>query len=159
LCRAVVAVYMRAVLGFLRRRAAQAGVKAGQSGGVAIIQRFGAAPKLNVHVHALVLDGVFAEGGDGSVIFHPLPPPGDDDVAAVVSTVRHRIASLRQRRGLLDPPEGFIAPDALAEEAPVLAGITVASVVGSVALGPRAGARVRPQRPAWIHGAGASLPP
>jgi hypothetical protein len=31
----------------------------------------------------------------------------------------------------------------LAEEGPVLAGITAASVVGSVALGPRAGARVR----------------
>jgi hypothetical protein len=107
LCRAVVAVYLRAVLGFLRRRAGQAGVKAGQGGAVAIIQRFGAALKLNVHGHALVLDGVFAEGGDGSVTFHPLPPLGDDDVAAVLATVRHRIVSLLQRRGLLDGLEGF----------------------------------------------------
>jgi hypothetical protein len=35
------------------------------------------------------------------------------------------------------------AGDALAKEAPVLAGITAASVVGSIALGPRAGAQVR----------------
>jgi hypothetical protein len=131
------------VLGFLRRRAGQAGVKAGQGGAVAIIQRFGAALNLNVHVHPLVLDGVFADDGDGSVTFHPLPPPGDEDVAAVLATVRHRIVSLLQRRGLLDAPEGFVAPDALADEAPVLAGITAPSVVGSVALGPRAGARVR----------------
>jgi hypothetical protein len=94
LCCAVVVVYLRAVLGFLRRRAGQAGVKAGQGGAVAIIQRFGAALNLNVHVHALVLDGVFAQDEDGSVTFRPLPPPSDDDVAAVLAIVRHRILSL-----------------------------------------------------------------
>jgi hypothetical protein len=61
----------------------------------------------------------------------------------VLAIVRHRILSLLQRRGLLDAAEGFVAPDALADDAPVLAGITAASVVGSVALGPRAGGRVR----------------
>jgi len=143
LCRAVVAVYMRAVLGFLRRRAGEAGVRNGRSGAVAFVQRFGAALNLNVHVHALVLDGVFAENPDGAVIFDPLPPPGDADVGAVLAIVRHRILSMLQRRGLLDASDGFVASDALAEEAPVLAGISAASVVGSIALGPRTGARVR----------------
>jgi len=59
-CRRVVAVHVRTVLGFLRRRARRAGVRDGRGGAVAIIQRFGAALNLNVHVHALVLDGVFA---------------------------------------------------------------------------------------------------
>jgi len=143
LCRAVVAVYMRVVLGFLRRRAGAAGVRNGQSGAVAFVQRFGAALNLNVHVHALVLEGVFAERSDGAVIFHPVAPPGDDDVAAVLAIVRDRILSLLQRRGLLDAADGFVAPDVLAEEAPSLAGISAASVVGSIALGARAGARVR----------------
>ena len=43
LCRAVVAVYLRTVLGFLRRRARDDGVADGRSGAVAIVQRFGAA--------------------------------------------------------------------------------------------------------------------
>ena len=73
LCRAVVAVYLRAVLGFLRRRARGGGVPDGRSGAVAIVQRFGAALNLNVHVHALVLDGVFATDGGGAVRFHPAP--------------------------------------------------------------------------------------
>ena len=58
LCRAVAGVFVGAVLGSLRRRARRAGVQGGRSGAVAIIQRFGAALNLNVHVHALVVDGV-----------------------------------------------------------------------------------------------------
>jgi len=50
LCRAVSGVFVRAVLGLLRRRARQAGVAGGRGGAVAIIQRFGAALNLNVHV-------------------------------------------------------------------------------------------------------------
>ena len=38
-------------------------------GAVAIIQRFGATLNLNVHVHALVLDGVYVEDG-GILQFH-----------------------------------------------------------------------------------------
>ena len=130
LCRAVVAVYMRAVLGFLQRRAGEPGVRNGRSGAVAFVQRFGAALNLNVHVHALVIDGVFTEDPDGTVTFHPLPPPGDDEVAAVLAIVSHRIRVLLRLRGFLDAADGFGAGDALVEEAPVLAGISAASVVG-----------------------------
>ena len=55
LCRAVVGRTMRAILGFLRRRARDEGVKDGRSGAVAIVQRFGGALNLNVHIHALVM--------------------------------------------------------------------------------------------------------
>jgi len=54
LCRTVVRVYVRAVLCFLRTRARRAGLADGRSGAVAIIQRFGGALNLNVHIHALV---------------------------------------------------------------------------------------------------------
>ena len=65
LCRAVTGVAVQTVLGFLRRRARCDGVPDGRGGAVAIIQRFGGALNLNVHLHALVLDGVFAVEGSG----------------------------------------------------------------------------------------------
>ena len=46
LCRAVVGRTMRAILGFLRRRARDDGVEDGRSGAVAIVQRFGGALNL-----------------------------------------------------------------------------------------------------------------
>jgi hypothetical protein len=74
LCRAVVGVYVRAVFSFLRARARRHGVADGQSGAVVIIQRFGGALNLNVHVHALVIDGVFAQEGE-RLRFHAARPP------------------------------------------------------------------------------------
>ena len=41
LCRAVVAVYLRAVLGWPRRRAQLEDVAGGRGGAVAVLQRFG----------------------------------------------------------------------------------------------------------------------
>ena len=64
LCRAVLGVAVRAVLGFYRRRARCAGVPDGRSGAVTVIQRFGGGLQLNVHFHSLVLDGVFVEAAD-----------------------------------------------------------------------------------------------
>ncbi|MBI4262916.1 MAG: transposase zinc-binding domain-containing protein [Acidobacteria bacterium] len=88
LCRAVTGVFVRAVLGSLRRRARQQGALdgrpstraqgapsrvAGRGGAVAIIQRFGAALNLNIHVHALVLDGVYVQDGV-ALRFHACDP-------------------------------------------------------------------------------------
>jgi hypothetical protein len=80
LCRAVAAVFVRAVLGSLRRRARRNGVPGGRGGAVAIIQRFGAALNLNVHVHALVLDGVYVDDGEGGLCFHAAAPPADEEM-------------------------------------------------------------------------------
>jgi len=82
LCRAVLAVHVRAVLGFYRRRARRGGVRDGRGGTVTVIQRFGGGLQLNVHFHSLFLDGVFAEAADGTLAFHPADPPSDEDVAA-----------------------------------------------------------------------------
>ena len=122
LCRAVVAVHVRTVLGFLRHVARQAGVVDGRGGAVAIVQRFGGALNLNVHVHALVIDGVFATDGAG-VRFHPTPALTAADVADVLATVEPRVRRLLERRGLGDSDEGGGAPDGWAEDAPVLGSI------------------------------------
>jgi hypothetical protein len=47
LCRAVVAVYLRAVLGWLRQQARCRGVLEGRGGAVAVVQRFGAAHRVH----------------------------------------------------------------------------------------------------------------
>ena len=105
---------------------------------MAVIQRFGGALNLNVHVHALVLDGVFARDRTGVVVFHPTPRLTALDVAEVLAAVEPRV------KRLLDRDNDVSAPDAWAEEAPVMAGIAAASVHGTVALGRRRGARARP---------------
>ena len=143
LCRAVVAVFLRTVLGALRARARRDGVADGRSGAVAVIQRFGGALNLNVHVHAIVLDGVFARNAAGALTFHPTRRLTALDVEEVLATVEPRIKRLLDRRGLGDGDNDGSASAAWAEEAPVLAGLAAASVQGTVALGPRPGARLR----------------
>ena len=116
LCRAVVGVFMRAVRGVLRRRARERqGVANGRGGAVAIIQRFGAALNLNVHVHALVLDGVYGEDGTGGLCFHPVTPPTDDEMDELLAAVARRIDRLLARRGVVDGGEH--GPDRWSEEA------------------------------------------
>ena len=143
LCRAVVGVSVRTVLGFLRHVAHLTGVVDGRGGAIAIVQRFGGAMNLNVHVHALVIDGVFARDGP-DVRFCPAPLLTAADVADVLATIVPRVRRLLERRGLGDGEEGASPTDEWAEDAPVLAGMAGASVQGTFALGPRAGKRARP---------------
>jgi hypothetical protein len=62
-----------------RRLLGQAGLKADEadSGAVTLIQRFGSAANLNIHLHGLMLDGVYRRGADGVSEFVEVPaPPG-----------------------------------------------------------------------------------
>ena len=47
---------------------------------------------LNVHFHTLIPDGVFVLDGDGPARFVPLPPPQDEDLAAILERVVRRTA-------------------------------------------------------------------
>jgi hypothetical protein len=98
---------------------------------------------VNVHTHALVLDGVFAEDVTGTLVFHPAPPPAGEALDALLATIAGRIERLLIRRGVWTEHAGPAAGDPWAEEAPVLAGLAAASVQGRLALGPRAGGEVR----------------
>jgi hypothetical protein len=73
LARAVLAVAIRVLLGFQRQRARRAGIRAGRSGSVTVIQRFGGGLNLNVHFHTLLIDGVFFESAEGRSSSGPCP--------------------------------------------------------------------------------------
>jgi len=102
LCRAVTGVFVLVVLGSFRRRARRAGVLGGRSGAVAIIQRFGAALNLNVHVHALVLDRVYVEDAGGGLRFHSAAPPADEEMDRLIATIDRRLQRLLARRDVVD---------------------------------------------------------
>ena len=137
LCRGVLGVFVRAVLGWYRRRARRAGIADGRSGTVTVVQRFGSGLELNVHFHVLGLDGVFALAADGTMRFHRVEAPTDADIARLVGAIARRLGRLLARRGL-----AIDATDPLAAESPALAGLASAAVQGRLALGPRAGSRV-----------------
>lgn len=52
----------------------------GDGGAVTLIQRFGSAANLNIHLHRLVLDGVYAAGGDGVPTFVEVAAPTDAEL-------------------------------------------------------------------------------
>ncbi|MBW2547473.1 MAG: transposase zinc-binding domain-containing protein, partial [Deltaproteobacteria bacterium] len=98
LCRAVLAVYTRALLGFYRKRAKASGHRDGRTGTVTVIQRFGGALNLNVHFHTLAVDGVFVREPDGSLSFAAAKAPTDDEVEALLGVIRKRVLRLLVRR-------------------------------------------------------------
>ena len=67
-------VVHRVITGFLL---AQTGLKPdeAESGAVALIQRFGSAANLNIHLHCGVLDGEYQRGTDGTPEFVEAPAP------------------------------------------------------------------------------------
>lgn len=147
LSRRVTAVFLRAVFRRLRDLARAAGVEQPREGAVAIIQRFGGALNLNIHIHALVLDGVFARDAAGTVGFHPARRLTTLDVAAVPAAVEPRLRRLLDWGSIREGDPGDAAQDAVvdpwADETPVLAGLAAASVQGLVALGRPRSTRLR----------------
>src|SRR6266852_5130479 len=143
LSRAVLRVYTRVLLDVYARGARERGIEGGQTGMVTALQRAGSGLNVNLHFHTLVLDGVFTEDPGGALAFHPAAAPSDAEVVAALATIRHRVHRLLVRHGLEPADDATGLVDRLADESPVLAGIVGASVQGRVALGPRAGTRVR----------------
>jgi hypothetical protein len=142
LCGEVLAVFLRAVMGWYRKQGKALGCPGGKTGAFTVIQRASSDLRLNPHLHSLVLDGVYLDQGDDEPpLFIETPRPTDDDIRSLTETVASRVIRLLVRRGVLD--ETSCEPDPLGEEEPVLAGLLQASVLGTIALGERAGKRIR----------------
>jgi hypothetical protein len=67
-------------------------VSEAQTGTVTVIQRFDSALRLNVHMHTLVLDGVYVSDGEG-IHFLQLPTPTQDEVHEVTERTAKRVVT------------------------------------------------------------------
>ncbi len=123
-----------------------AGLRAdeGHGGAVTLIQRFGSAANLNIHLHCLVLDGVYRCRGDGVPNFVEVGTPSDNELHALLQTVIARLMKLLTRRGVLIEEMGqtYLAEPDDGEEARTLRPLQAAAVTYRIAFGPRAGQKV-----------------
>ncbi|MCK9459116.1 MAG: transposase [Proteobacteria bacterium] len=139
----VLRIFWRALDRYQRKRAKERGLVNARTGAVTVIQRAGGALNLNVHFHMAAIDGVFVEAG-GELVFHRLPAPSTEDVAAIVKSVRKGVLRLLGRSRISNgdsEDDGW--KDPFVEESPALAAASGASVQGISAFGPRTGQRVR----------------
>jgi hypothetical protein len=128
----VLGAFISAITSDLRRRARKRKLRGRlQTGSLTVVQRFGSSLNLNVHFHAIAMDGVYAEQPDGAMLFHPLPAPCDEDVARLARAVCRKVTRyLGQLSG--EDKDQQLTLDHLAN----------ASVQGLVTTGPRRGCRV-----------------
>ena len=92
----VLQIFLCAIFSWQRLCARRSGIADGKPGAVTVIQRFGSAINLNVHLHVLVVDGVFVEQGDAAE-FVALKAPSDAEVEAVARKVARRVLALIKR--------------------------------------------------------------
>ncbi len=117
----------------------------GHGGAVTLIQRFGSAANLNIHLHCLVLDGVYRCGADGEPVFIEVQAPTDEALHALLQTVIARLMQMLTRRGVLVEEMGqtwLADPEADSDEARALRSLQAAAVTYRIGFGPRAGQKV-----------------
>jgi hypothetical protein len=132
LTTAVLRCFVAAITSDLRSRARKRRIRGDiETGAMTVIQRFGSSLALNVHFHTLAVDGVWAKQTDGSLLFHPLPAPSDEDVARIARAVCRKVQRLLTRE-----KNGDDRQTSLLDE------LASASAQGLVATGPRTGCRV-----------------
>ena len=61
---------------------------------------------MNIHLHCLVLDGVYRPGADGAPVFTEVPAPTDEALQAVLHKIITRTMKMLTRRGVLVEEEG-----------------------------------------------------
>jgi hypothetical protein len=80
------------------------------TGAVTLIQRFGSAANLNIHLHCLVLDGVY-RSCDGAAVFYEAAAPSTDELEAVLLKIITRIMRLLTRLGaVIEEPDRTYPP-------------------------------------------------
>lgn len=101
----VLRIVHRVIAGFLLK---QAGLKraTADSGAVTLIQRFGSAANLNIHLHCLVLDGVYRRTG-GEPVFQEARAPTGEELQGLREKIIVRLMKRLTRQGYLVEEEGM----------------------------------------------------
>ena len=135
----VLRIVHRVISGFLLKQAGLQRAEA-QSGAVTLIQRFGSAANLNIHLHCLVLDGVYRVTAGGPE-FHAARAPTAEQFQALLIQMIKRLMRLLTRQGYLVEEERMTYltnPEADSALAP----LQQAACTYRIAFGPRAGQKV-----------------
>ena len=116
--------------------------RTGHTGAVTLIQRFGSALNLNVHLHMIFVDGAYRSDGVAPPVFHPVPPPDAAHLQAVVQRIAERVGRMLERRGLIerDAERAWLSGEP--GEAGALDDLIGRSITYRIAVGPRAGQKV-----------------
>jgi hypothetical protein len=135
----VLRIIHRVIAGFLLK---QAGLKraTADAGAVTLIQRFGSAANLNIHLHCLVLDGVYRRT-EGKPVFEQARAPSRDELAGLLDKIIARLLKRLTRSGHLVEEEGMRYLADIDPNSP-LTPLQAASCSYRIALGPRAGQKV-----------------
>src|SRR5262249_62397713 len=96
----------RVIAGFLVKRA---GFKLSRAdtGAVTLIQRFGSAANLNIHLHCLVLDGVYLSR-DGAAVFHEAAALTVEELEVLLAKIITRTMRILTRLGAVIEEPGRI---------------------------------------------------
>lgn len=139
--RQVLSIVIGAISSYYRHKAKELlGLRAGQTGAITMIQRFGSALNLNIHFHSLFLEGVY----DLKARFHRVPAPTDAEVAAVLTKIAHKVIRLLQQHGILTETEEIDTEqlELLTRSEPLLTACIGASIQQRVGLFDQAGQKV-----------------
>lgn len=139
LARGVFKIGVHTIFSRYRRWARKKGYANIQCGSVSLVQRFGSSLNLNVHLHALMMDGVYAthpQQGRG-LHFVRVPAPSTEEVGVLVEKIARRAERWLAKQGYETNEDWDVdACDAL----PLF---QEASIAGRTATGARRGMKVR----------------
>jgi len=135
----VLQVIHRVIASFLVK---QAGLKrsAAKTGAVTLIQRFGSAANLNIHLHCVVLDGVYRTT-EGEPVFQQARAPTTGELQGLLVKIITRIMRVLTRQGYLIEEQAMSYLADIDVDNPLRA-LQAASCNYRIALGPRAGQKV-----------------
>ena len=135
----VLQITHRAISTFLIK---QAGLKRAQAatGTVTLIQRFGSAANLNIHLHCLVLDGVY-HTTEGATVFQSVRAPSAEQLHILLHQIIKRVMKLLTRRGYLIEEQGRVYL-AETDSSTAMTPLQSAACTYRIAFGPRAGQKV-----------------
>lgn len=110
----------------------------GRTGAVTLIQRFGRALNLNIHLHLLVLDGAYELTPEGPR-FRAVSPPTAAELEALLGQIVGRIARHLERRGLVVRDAENSDLSSGPDEDTALEGLLGHSITYRIAVGPNEG--------------------
>ena len=77
-----------------------------KTGAITLIQRFGSAANLNIHLHCLVLGGVY-HTPEGLPVFHAVHAPTAEELHTLLARIIKRLMKFLTRKGFLIEEQGM----------------------------------------------------